>query len=258
MITHKKTSVFFSVLLIIFVVLYLKQSIALGYIFLLLTLWLLTIVWGSFNIGSNYHLKAHCHNSATTEKKIALTFDDGPTEFTPQFLEVLERYQAPATFFCIGNRIEKNPGIIRQIVAKGHTIGNHSYSHSPFFDFYNTPKISAELQKTDDLILKHTGKKPILFRPPYGVTTPSIAKALKKSGHHVIGWNMRSLDGILTDKDKILKRLQKQITPGGIVLLHDTSSHSYWVLEQFLNYLQQNNYTVVGLEELLNLNAYEN
>ena len=149
------------------------------------------------------------------------------------------------------------PEIVKQIIAEGHLVGNHSYSHSPFFDFYNAKKITEEIQQTDTLLEKFTSKKINFFRPPYGVTTPSIRRALKITGHKVIGWNIRSLDGGTKNQNLIFNRIIKRISPGGIVLLHDTASHSVLVLEQFLQFLQKQNYQVVSVEELLNLKAYE-
>ncbi|WP_431243574.1 polysaccharide deacetylase family protein [Flavobacterium sp. P21] len=174
-----------------------------------------------------------------------------------EILELLKKYNAKATFFCIGKNIEEHPEILQKVIDEGHLVGNHSYSHSKFFDFYNTKKITKEIQKTDALLEKFTSKKINFFRPPYGVTTPSIAEALDFTDHKVIGWNIRSLDGGTKNVDLILSRIKKRISPGGIVLLHDTAPHSVLVLEQFLQFLQQNNYEVVSVEELLNLNAYE-
>jgi peptidoglycan-N-acetylglucosamine deacetylase len=174
-----------------------------------------------------------------------------------EVLELLKKYNAKATFFCIGKNIEKHPEILKKIILEGHLVGNHSYSHSKFFDFYHEDKVTDELRKTDKLLEKFTSKKINFFRPPYGVTTPSIRRALKVTGHKVIGWNIRSLDGGIKNQDLILSRIKKRVSPGGIVLLHDTAPHTVLVLEQFLQFLQQNNYEVVSVEELLNLNAYE-
>lgn len=211
----------------------------------------------SARIKSNYHVRAYCNNPSLTKKKIALTFDDGPSEITLEVLDVLKKYDIKATFFCIGKNIEKHPEIIERILSEGHQVGNHSYSHSRFFDFYNTKKILKELEKTDVLLEKFTAKKIKFFRPPYGVTTPSIRRALKISKHSVIGWNIRSFDGGIKDQKIIYNRIIKRVSPGGIVLLHDTATHSVLVLEQFLQFLQQNNYTVISVEKLLNLKAYE-
>ena len=126
-----------------------------------------------------------------------------------------------------------------------------------FLIFIMQKKIREEIQKTDALLEKFTSKKINFFRPPYGVTTPSIRRALQTTGHKVIGWNIRSLDGGTKNRELIYNRIIKRVSPGGIVLLHDTAPHSVLVLEQFLQFLQQNKYTVISTEELLNLKAYE-
>ncbi|WP_343618334.1 polysaccharide deacetylase family protein [Flavobacterium sp.] len=224
----------------------------------IILLWIGINAVGSSLISSNYHVKAYCNNSSETEKKIAITFDDGPSVYTLEVLQLLKKYNAKATFFCIGKNIETHPEILKQIIDDGHLVGNHSYSHSKFFDFYNQDKIRKEIIKTDQLLEQFTRGKINFFRPPYGVTTPSIRRALKVSGHKTIGWNIRSLDGGTKNQELILNRIIKRVSPGGIVLLHDTGAHSVLVLEQFLQFLQQNNYQVVSIEELLNLKAYAN
>jgi peptidoglycan-N-acetylglucosamine deacetylase len=257
MITHKNISIFFIFLLLLLLLLNLYVAINVWCFFVVILIWIGINAIGSSRISSNYHVKAFCNNSLETEKKIALTFDDGPSEFTLEVLELLKKYNAKATFFCIGKNIEKHPEIVKQIITEGHLVGNHSYSHSKFFDFYNARQIKEEIQKTDALLEKFTSKKINFFRPPYGVTTPSIRRALKITGHKTIGWNIRSLDGGTKNQELILNRIIKRVSPGGIVLLHDTALHSVLVLEQFLQFLQQNNYKVISIEELLNLKAYE-
>jgi peptidoglycan/xylan/chitin deacetylase (PgdA/CDA1 family) len=221
-------------------------------------LWFLIVFWGSAYIGSNYHVKTYCSNPLETEKKIALTFDDGTHEMTVLVLDVLRQYNAKATFFCIGKNIVAHPDILKRIIEEGHAVGNHSYNHSPFFDFYRKKQVIAEIEQTDALIESILGKKPTLFRPPYGVTNPSIRRALAVTRHKTIGWNIRSLDGGTKNEKFIFDRIIKRIKPGGIVLLHDTSIQTVHVLDQLLSFLQKNNYTVVPLEELLNIKAYEN
>ena len=257
MITHKNISLFFIFLLLLLLLLKLYIAIDFWWFVIIVSVWLVFNLIGSSLISSNYHVKAFCNNPSETEKKIALTFDDGPSPYTLEVLDLLKKYNTKATFFCIGKNIEAHPEIVKQIIAEGHLIGNHSYSHSPFFDFYNAKKITEEIQQTDTLLEKFTSKKINFFRPPYGVTTPSIRRALKITGHKVIGWNIRSLDGGTKNQNLIFNRIIKRISPGGIVLLHDTASHSVLVLEQFLQFLQKQNYQVVSVEELLNLKAYE-
>lgn len=252
--------------IVVGVFLVLFASLALLSLFATWPVWYLGVLWliyftiimiGSSFIWSNYHVKAYCGNPSVKEKKIALSFDDGPTEFTPKVLELLKEYNVPATFFCIGKNIEKHPDLFKQILANGHDVGNHSYSHSKYFDLYRTPGISEELNQTDALIKQYSGKKPKFFRPPYGVTTPSIRRALKKTGHLTIGWNIRSNDGISRNEKLILNRILNRLKPGGIVLLHDTSASSVNVLEQLLLTLRRLDYEVVPLGQLLNLDAYE-
>ncbi|PBJ12649.1 polysaccharide deacetylase family protein [Flavobacterium sp. ACN6] len=257
MITHKNISIFFIFLLLLLLLLNLYTAINTWCFFAVIFIWIGINAFGSSRISSNYHVKAFCNNPLEKDKKIALTFDDGPSPYTLEVLELLKKYNAKATFFCIGTNIEKHPEIVKQIIAEGHLVGNHSYSHSKFFDFYTAKKITEEIQKTDALLEKFTSKKITFFRPPYGVTTPSIRRALKVTGHKTIGWNIRSLDGGTKNQELIFNRIIKRVSPGGIVLLHDTASHSVLVLEQFLQFLQQNNFEVISIEELLNLKAYE-
>ncbi len=204
-------------------------------------------------IASNYHLKAYCRNPDTQQKVVAITFDDGPTETTPLVLEVLAKHNAKATFFVIGKNIEQYPGIMKEIVAKGHTIGNHTYGHSPMFDFYNKEQMLAEINQTDKLIEQYTKQPTRYFRPPYGVTTPSMMRAIKTSQHQVIGWDTRSLDGALKSQEIILYKIKKTVKAGSIILLHDKSPHSVVVLEQLLVFLRDNGFRVVGLGELMGM-----
>jgi len=238
-------------------ILSLYMAFGVGYFILVFLSWFILVFLGSSFISSNYHVKAYCNNPLETQKNIAITFDDGPNEATLQVLDVLKKHNAKATFFCIGKNIEKHPEILQQILSDGHIVGNHSYSHSPFFDFYRKNRVIAEIKKTDALIESISGKQVQLFRPPYGVTNPSIRRALEVTKHKVIGWNIRSLDGILKDEKIIFTRIINRITPGSIVLLHDTA-HSVNILERLMLYLEVNKYKVVSIEALLNCEAYEN
>lgn len=257
MIKNKIVLPFFISILIIMVLLNHYSAIGIGYFIAVISLWLSIILWGSFFISSNYHVKTVCSNPLERQKRIALTFDDGPSENTLSVLDLLKKYEVKATFFCIGKNIEEHSEIVRRIIDEGHVVGNHSYSHSHFFDFFRKKKLIEELKKTDMLLEKFTGKKIKLFRPPYGVTNPSIRRALEVTKHKVIGWNIRSLDGVVKDENVLYNRIIKRVAPGGIVLLHDTSKYSVNVLEQLLQFLQKDNYTVVSLEQLLNIKAYE-
>ena len=142
------------------------------------------------------------------------------------------------------------------MISEGHTIGNHTYNHSPYFDFYSRKKVAVEINRTNQLVESIIGKKMNLFRPPYGVTNPAIKKAIKQTGHHVIGWNIRSLDTVKKNSQSILNRITKNIAPGSIILLHDSKEITVDVLEQLLLYLQKNDYQTVTINTLFNIKAY--
>jgi len=254
MIRHKNI-VFLCVLLLVSLFVF-KASW--GFYVLLFLFFIFMTSWGSFDIRLNYFTQAKCCNPTEKSKKIALTFDDGPHEMTLKVLDLLELHNAKATFFCIGNQIEKHPDILKKIIANGHEVGNHTYSHSKSFGFFSAQKITEEIQQTDELITQFTNAKNYLFRPPFGVTNPNVAKAITNLKHNVIGWDIRSLDTVIKDENVILNRIKKGIHPGGIVLLHDTSLKTVNVLEQLLLFLQSEKYELVTVTNLLKISSHEN
>ena len=257
MLNHKNTILFCVSVLVILSVLNFFFEVAWWSFLLLFLFWLVMTVWGSSDIRLGYFVKTYCDNPKEKERKIAISFDDGPHPMTEKVLDVLQQYQAKATFFCIGTQIEKYPEIFKRIIAEGHLVGNHSYSHSNTFGIFSTQKITDEIRQTDTVIKHLTGKKVLYFRPPFGVTNPRIARATKATSKYVIGWNNRSLDTVIADENKILERVKSKVAPGGIILLHDTSQKTVNVLEQLLLFLQSENYDVITIDKLLNLPAYE-
>lgn len=257
MLRHSINTGFFLAVFFLLIAVYFFIDFSLWIFLIPPVLWFIVAAIGSGLIRSGYHLKAYCSNPDITDKRISITFDDGPTPETEEVLALLKKYNAKATFFCIGRQAEQHPEILKKTIADGHTIGNHTYSHPAYFGFFGTKRIIEELEHTDNLLKKYLGGKPLMFRPPYGVTTPKMAKAVKKTGHNVIGWNVRSLDGVLNDEDIIFHRIESRLAPGSIILLHDTSQKSINVLERLLVFLQQNNYQSVTVNELLNIQAYE-
>ncbi len=224
---------------------------------ILACIWILLTISGSFFIRLNYYFTALHSNKNTAKNELAISFDDGPhPEFTPQILELLKRYNAKATFFCIGKNAEANSRILQKIVAEGHTVGNHTYSHSNAFGFFGSKKVLAELQKANAVIKKITGKEMRLYRPAFGVTNPKIKKALAINGMQPIGWSVRSLDTTDRSQDAVLKRVTSNLAKGDIVLLHDTSIKTVAVLEQLLLFLQQKKMRSVTIDQLLQIEAY--
>ncbi|KJD32119.1 polysaccharide deacetylase [Tamlana nanhaiensis] len=225
---------------------------------LVVVIWFVITGLGSGLIGWNYHLKSVLSNAKTSKKAVAITFDDGPnSQFTPQVLALLNRFNAKATFFCIGKHAENHPDILKQIIGDGHTVGNHTYSHSNNFGFFSTQKVISELKKTNTIIENFTGLKMNLYRPAFGVTNPNISKAVKVLGLTSVGWNVRSLDTTSRNSGTVLNRITKHIKAGDIILLHDTSEKTLIVLEQLLLFLQQKNLASVTIDALCDLKPYE-
>ncbi len=214
--------------------------------------------YASFFIDSKVYVKAFCRGSGRA-RKIALTFDDGPEEpTTARVLDVLARHQVKAAFFLIGAKAERCPGLVRRMVEEGHIIGSHSFNHTSLFPFGSRKKIADELEKTRDTLKEITGKTVCLFRPPFGVTNPAIAAAIHTGGYQTVGWSVRVFDtrGYVSRK-RIRKRLLKKLHPGAVVLLHDRCGKADELVESFIVAAQEKGYEMVGLDELLNMQAYE-
>lgn len=254
--TFKSASISFTAAICAIGLLYVIQDISLLWLLLPSSSYLLLLIHGSANIQANFFIPAYCASNST-EKLISLTFDDGPNpEFTPQILSVLSDYNAQATFFVIGKNIPGNENILQTIVSAGHSIGNHSYTHSYFIDLKSANGLKTELSMTTDSVFKVIGKRTKLFRPPYGVITPHLATVVKELNYAVIGWSIRSYDTTNNSVASISKRVQAQIKPGAIILFHDTSAKTLQVLKQTLDFAKNNDYKVIGVEKLLKIDAY--
>lgn len=208
------------------------------------------VVWGSFDIQLGYFVNNFNHKR-TKIREVSLTFDDGPTEFTPKFLDILKENNIKATFFCIGRQIEKYPETFQRIIAEGHSVGNHTYSHSNNTGFLSTLKMVEEIKQCDEVMLKIGNIKTNLYRPPFGVTNPNIAKAIKKTQKKSIGWNVRSLDTVITDEKKILRKVTKGLKKGSVILLHDTSEKTYNVLVELLLFLEREKYSTFTINSII-------
>ena len=215
-----------------------------GYYLALGLLFVGLLSWGVFDIRLGYFVPTLCRLKNKQKRQVVLTFDDGPTELTPLFLDLLNRYEVKAIFFCIGRQIAQYPQIVQRIKDEGHLIGNHTYSHIPQNCFASTAVMTQEIQQTDAL-LAQLGVETPYFRPPYGVTNPHIAKAAKRMGKIVVGWDIRSLDTVIKDETRLWSRVVSKLTQGNIILMHDTSERTLHVLEQLLEYLKANDYQLV-------------
>ncbi len=204
----------------------------------------------SFFIRSGFYVKALC-SVPNDKKKIAITFDDGPVKsVTPQVLDILAKFNVKATFFCIGKSVECNKDLIARMHAEGHQIGNHTFSHSKFFGFFSSKKIMVEIQETSNAIASITGTSDTIFRPPFGITNPEVAEAVKLLDFTLVGWSVRTYDGTLRNKKKILSNAIRNLKSGDIVLFHDNHEQILEVLEQFLIHVSIAGLKPVRIDEL--------
>jgi peptidoglycan/xylan/chitin deacetylase (PgdA/CDA1 family) len=189
------------------------------------------------------------------KKCVALTFDDGPDiNSTPQLLDLLKEAKVEAAFFCIGKKVAANSELSARIVREGHLLQNHSYTHSPFTNFFSVARLRAELSQTQIVIQAATGIIPQFFRPPMGLSNPRTFCAAQPFGLKVVGWSIRSLDTIFTDPEKIVARIARQMEPGAIILLHDGKipvERLLATVKLLLATLRERGYDVVRLDKML-------
>lgn len=196
-------------------------------------------------------IRLNIGESGIGEKAIALTFDDGPSDYTEELLDGLEMYDAKATFFVIGKTAEKNPEMVQRAHEDGHLIGNHTYSH---IDFYKSSlaEIQEDINKGADVIKAITGEKPLFLRAPYG--NVGIVQ-LKKLNTFFIHWSSSSYDWFKEDEEYIYKRIMKEAKDGEIILLHDTKEVTVKAVLRAIPKLQEQGYEFVRVDELLSRNG---
>ncbi len=192
---------------------------------------------------------------------IALTFDDGPWQnSTSQVLAVLKKYNVKATFFVVGKQVQNYPQLAKQLVAEGHAIGNHSWSHQ--YHQFNHSTAAHELDRTADLVYKTTGVKTSLFRPPAGILTNGLVAYAHQKKYAVVMWSMDSKDwhSRRITPQAMADNLLKEAKPGGIVLLHDGGgdrSKTVQALPRLITELKKRGYEFVTVPELLQLQPKE-
>jgi peptidoglycan/xylan/chitin deacetylase (PgdA/CDA1 family) len=179
------------------------------------------VIHGSTSARSSLWGPVHWRGPTNTGK-IAVTFDDGPTPgATDDVLDVLKSLGVPATFFVIGRNAAASPGLLRRIDAEGHLIGNHSYDHSHYGFFRGRRYWEDQLERTSATVAGVIGKRPRLFRPPIGVRTWRVTRAVRRGGYSLVNWSRRGYDGVPTTAERVRERLVGRTVAGDIVLLHD-------------------------------------
>ena len=155
---------------------------------------------------------------------VVLTFDDGPDpEWTPKVLELLDARGAKATFFVIARKAEEHPALIREILARGHTVGVHSYDHDRLLSLRSGKRVREDLARAANVLEAITGARPVLFRPPVGHTNPVIARAAESLGLVCVGWSVSGRDGVKAHPSRVAARVRAGLRDGAIVLLHDAA-----------------------------------
>lgn len=201
------------------------------------------------------------------EKKVFLTFDDGPTpEITEWTLEQLRKHDSKATFFCIGNNIEKHPEIFQKVIHQGHAIGNHTFNHLKGWKTDNDTYIEnvalcnlqiaegrkKKAEKSDDLKSENCVLHANLFRPPYGKIKPSQSKVLRKLGYKMIMWDIISFDfDQKISKEKCLDNVLKNIQSGSIIVFHDSvkaEKNLKYALPKTLEFLKEKGFRCEKIE----------
>ncbi len=190
----------------------------------------------------------------TSEKKIALTFDDGPHPTqTKEILDILDTYRIKATFFVVGKNIDISPEILKLTAEQGHEIGNHTYDHR-YKSLKNKQNIINEINETSDLIYKTCGYKTTLFRPPGGSVTTIMKEATQKCEHKIILWNVDTKDWTHNSVEKIVKNVNKNTNNGSIILFHDYISDNTPTIEalkEIIPTLIEKGYSFCTVSELL-------
>ena len=202
-----------------------------GYVIAAFICYISSMTWIAFHMTLQLFLPCYYRHEGDY---VSLTFDDGPDpRTTPSLLRILKTYNIRATFFLIGERAERYPELVRAILSDGHEIGNHSYSHSYFISLYSTAKWIAEINRCQQVLQSITGTSPVIFRPPYGVATPSTGRAVAALNLTNVGWRLHTHD-FFGSAQQIQKNLSN-VRCGDVVLLHETRANTLLGLENWLN-----------------------
>ena len=234
------------------------------------------MVWASASIRSGVYVRAFCREK-TDRKVVYLTFDDGPhPPETERVLDVLRERGARATFFLIGSKVSGNEPVLRRMLEEGHALGLHTYSHAGTFPLLSFDKMLADVNEGKRAVESVAGKKISLFRPPFGVTNPTIAKVIRTLGLQTVGWDVRSFDTMFCKSSEhsckqsgysckqsghsckssehsckqsghdwyvpVVERIMKQVRPGSVILLHDRLDGASELLALLLDSLAVSGY----------------
>lgn len=193
-------------------------------------------------------------HKSTEDKKIALTFDDGPHPVkTEMILNVLRKYNVKGTFFTIGQNAERYPEVLQKVMAEGHEIANHTYDHKSIYKL-NESELQLSVRKCSKIIYEITGEEPKLFRPPEGFMNDNIARFMDSEGYNVILWKIDTYDWKGRSSEDIYQTVTTKINCGDIILMHDyiwRKSHTPEALDIIIPKLLSEGYEFFTVSELI-------
>lgn len=204
-------------------------------------------------------IESKIHYSGDNNKKlVALTFDDGPeSKYTPQILDILDQYNIKATFFVIGENAERYPEALRSIHERGHEIGNHTWSHK-YLPKLSKDAMEKEITMTGDVITEIVGEYAPVFRPPYGALKKQGLELANSLGYNVVNWSVDTKDWAGTSGEQMMKYVKAQLTPGGIILMHNGGNpksikNTVDILPTLIEWIKEQGYEIGTVSEVLDL-----
>ncbi|HYG60000.1 MAG TPA: polysaccharide deacetylase family protein [Symbiobacteriaceae bacterium] len=201
-------------------------------------------------------------NGPRNVPQVALTFDDGPdTQFTPQILEILERFDVPASFYVIGERAEQLPDALLRIVNLNGEVGNHAYE-AGHVDLRTLPpaQVLRTLSRTHEVITRITGQAPVTFRPPFGFYNVQVLASASRFGYQTVLWDIDSLDWQSLSAQQILQNVLPGVQNGSIILMHSGTTlpgedltGTVQALPTIISDLRQRGFELVTVADMLGL-----
>jgi peptidoglycan/xylan/chitin deacetylase (PgdA/CDA1 family) len=221
-----------------------QRSITIG-ILIVIFVYVLTLI---FSMGKADATIAEQENENKEDKKVAITFDDGPSPvYTEKLLDGLKERNVTATFFLIGEQAETYPELVKRMYEEGHTIGNHTYDHVNLCNL-STSQVKEQVEKTNQVICEITGQTPIYIRPPYGEWNDTLTDC---TGMIEVLWDVDPRDWNTSSAQTVVNRVLQDVSDREIILFHDCSNSSVTAALAVVDTLKERGYEFVGVDEIL-------
>lgn len=223
----------------------------------LLCLGIFRIAGGSDAVAvSTTERKIPIYNVDTDEKKVSISFDAAwGNEQTQSLLDTLDKYNVKATFFLVGDWVRNYPDDVKAIAEAGHDVGNHSNTH-PYMTQISLDEMRKELETCNSDIESITGKRPTLFRPPYGDYDNNVVETVNSLGMYCVQWDVDSLDWKGLSAEEMCSRIKNNIQSGSIVLMHNGGENTPAALPSIIEAIQELGYEIVPISQLLPKGEY--